>query len=93
MGERRWIVLGDDGRHVTVGRHSDPTEDELREMSEQLKATGVGGWLAVTEGVYYSGGALRLMMVRELAPPRQTWEAAVAAFHDARRTKLAPLSP
>ena len=28
-GERRWIILGEDGRHVTMGRHSDPSPEEL----------------------------------------------------------------
>jgi len=28
-GERRWIVLGEDGRHVTMGRNSGPSPDEI----------------------------------------------------------------
>ena len=51
--ERRWIVLGEDGRHVTIGRHTDPTDDELARAADALHTSGQGGWLAVTEGQYY----------------------------------------
>ena len=81
MRERRWIVLSGDGRHVTIGRHTDPTEEQLTLAADQLRANGLGGWLAVTEGQYYSRGRLSVMMVRELAPTSTTWEAALAAFH------------
>ena len=87
--EKRWIILGDDGRHVTVGRHSDPTEDELAAAAAGLKAAGRGGWLAVTEGQYYSRSRLTVMMVRELAPAREPWDVAVAAFHAARKHGIA----
>jgi len=82
--ERRWIILGDDGRHATVGRHSDPTEEELARASDALRANGQGGWLAVTEGRYHSRDTLSVMMVRELAPARVSWPTAVAAFLSAR---------
>ena len=29
MRRRRWIVLSEDGRHSTIGRHTDPTEEQL----------------------------------------------------------------
>jgi hypothetical protein len=84
--EKRWIVLSSDGRHTTVGRHTDPTEDEIGRLAEGLKAASLGGWLAITEGVYYSKGKLSVMMVRELAPSpsNMSWESAVAAFQATR---------
>ena len=88
--ERRWIVLGDDGRHVTLGRHTDPSEEELARATDALRASGQGGWLAVTEGRYYSGDQLSVLMVKELAPPRAMWETALAAFQEARQTVALP---
>jgi hypothetical protein len=89
--EKRWIVLADDGRHVTIGRHTDPSEEEIEGAAKALSATGAGGWLAVTEGRYYSGRpALGVLMVRELAPPKATWDEAVAAFLRLRRDANIP---
>jgi len=83
--ERRWIVLDEDGCHVTLGRHSDPTEAEIGEAAEALRRSGTGGWLAVTEGVYYQPrDTISLMMVRELAPGSASWDEAVAAFQRRR---------
>ena len=88
--ERRWIILGEDGRHATVGRHTDPTDDELVKAAEALRASGQGGWLAITEGHYYRPRErVSVMMVRELAPTRATWEAAVDAFLAVRRQATA----
>jgi hypothetical protein len=35
--ERRWIVLGTDGCYVTLGRASDPSEEEVRQAEEALR--------------------------------------------------------
>jgi len=91
--ERRWIILGDDGRHVTVGRHTDPSDEEISRAAEMLRQSGAGGWLAVTEGVYYSRGTLSVMMVREIAPPRRTWSEAVSMFHQARNRSTTEPGP
>jgi hypothetical protein len=88
--ERRWIILGEDGRHVTIGRHTDPTEDELERAATALSATGQGGWVAVTEGRYYSPDRIEVMMVRELSPTRTPWETAVETFKAARRRACEP---
>ena len=89
--EKRWIILADDGRHVTVGRHTAPSEEEIAAVGRALAAGGNGGWLAVTEGVYYSRSPkLGLIMVREVAPPRATWDEAAAAFHTRRRDAVRP---
>ena len=88
--ERRWIVLAEDGRHSTIGRHTDPSEEELNRAGDALRANGQGGWLAVTDGQYHSRGKLSVMMVRELAPPRTSWENALTAFQVARGVAVAP---
>lgn len=77
--ERRWIVLGTDGRYVTLGRNSDPSEDEVRGAEEALRAQGLAGWLAVMEGNPYVGAAPRLWEVRRLAEPPVPFADAAAA--------------
>ncbi len=89
--ERYWIVLSTDGRHVTLGRHSDPTEEEILAVEHSLEAKGLAGWLVVMEGNYYSSrGQLGLMMVRPLAAPAWAFEHAVAAFQATRARALQP---
>ena len=80
--ERRWIILAQDGRHVTLGCVTDPTDEEVAQASNALQAQGLGGWLAVLEGYYYQPwDKLTLMMVREIAPCSETsWTQAEAAF-------------
>lgn len=77
--ERRWIVLGTDGRYVTLGRASDPSEQEVRGAEEALRAQGLAGWLAVMEGSPYVGVVPRFMEVRPLAGPQVAFEDAAAA--------------
>ncbi len=79
--DRRWVIIGDDGRHVTIGRHSDPSEIDLLRAAEALRGTNSGGWLAITEGNYYSAeGKFSVMMVRELVPSLISWEIASKEF-------------
>lgn len=90
-GERRWIVLGEDGRHVTLGRHSDPTEAEIAAAGQALAAQGLHGWLAVAEGDYWAKrGSVTLLMVRPLGTPKAAFDAAVAAFEAIRQRALQP---
>lgn len=88
MKERRWAVIAADGRHVWLGRHSDPTESELRSAARSLADTGVVGWLAITEGAYHSDDELSVMLVRSLHGTGD-WAEALAAFLDRRRKALA----
>jgi hypothetical protein len=78
--ERRWIVLGEDGRHVSLGRHTDPTSDEVALAEEALRRSGQAGWLAIMDGNPYTGGMPQLMMVRPLSSPSEAWEKAVSSF-------------
>jgi hypothetical protein len=77
--ERRWIILGEDGRYVTLGRASDPTEREISDAEGALLAQGMSGWLAVMQGNPYVGGTPRLMEVRVLGQPAVPFDTAAAA--------------
>lgn len=91
MGERRWLVIASDGRHVTVGRATDPTPESLDLAASALRVQGLGGWLAVSEGSYYEPSPLRLMMVRLLAEaPGVTWRDAAIAFMETREVARKP---
>lgn len=90
-GERRWIVLGEDGRHVTLGRHRDPSEAEIASAEKALAAQGLHGWLAVAEGDYWAKRRkVSLLMVRPLGTPRTAFDVAAAAFEALRRRVLQP---
>jgi len=65
----RWIVLAPDGRTVTLGRHSDPSEAEILAAEASLQNQGIGGWLAVMEGNPYTGPKPRFLEVRQLGQP------------------------
>ena len=78
--ERRWVVIAEDGRHATLGRHTDPSEEEIKAAEAALVAAGTGGWLAVTEGVYYSRDAMTVLQVRTLGTPAVTWDASSSKF-------------
>ena len=88
--EKRWIILIPDGGHVSIGRHSDPSDDEIEAVAGKLRHAGTGGWLAVMEGSYYGRGEMTLLMVREIVPAGRSWETAVAAFQRARLRAIAP---
>jgi hypothetical protein len=57
--QQRWIVLGADGRHMSLGR---ATRAQRRRKciaaSDALAAQGLSGWLARMQGEYYSRGKI-----------------------------------
>lgn len=77
--ERRWIILGTDGRYVTLGRASDPSDEEVRSAEKALQAQGLAGWLAVMEGNPYVGPIPRLLEVRPIAGPTVPFADAASA--------------
>jgi hypothetical protein len=77
-GEKRWIILTPDGGHVSIGRHTDPSDDEIEVVAEKLRQDGTGGWLAVMEDSYYRQRSVTLLMVQEIVPVEENWETAVA---------------
>jgi DNA-binding transcriptional MocR family regulator len=83
--ETRWIVLGADGRHVSLGR-TEPSEAEIATASHALAAQGLSGWLARMQGEYYSRRKVTLERIQRIGAEHEAdWKLALAAFHVARR--------
>ena len=83
--ESRWMVLGSDGRHVSLGR-TEPSEAEIATASHALAAQGLSGWLARMQGDYYSRRKVTLEPLQRIGAAQEPdWQAALAAFHAARR--------
>ena len=83
--QQRWIVLGADGRHVSLGR-TEPSEAEIATASDALAAQGLSGWLARMQGEYYSRRGMTLQPIQRIGIAHDAdWQAALAAFHAARQ--------
>jgi hypothetical protein len=90
-GEQRWLVLGEDGRHVWLGRCTDPTPEKIAKAQAALVAQGLAGWLAVMEGDYWRRRTrLVLLEVQPLGAPALAFTDAARAFEARRATALAP---
>jgi hypothetical protein len=84
----RSIVLGADGRHVSLGR-TEPSEAEIATASDALAAQGLSGWLVRIQGEYHSRGKVMLELLRRIGAPHEAdWQAALAAFLAARRRAI-----
>ena len=81
--DRRWVIVSEDGRYTTIGRATDPTEEELRNAEDSMRRQGVAGWLAVMSGSAYGAELPSLMNVRPLASPVKSWADASAACLEA----------
>jgi hypothetical protein len=83
--ETRWMVLGADGRHVSLGR-TEPSEAEVKTASDALAAQGLSGWLARMQGDYYSRRKVTLEPLQSIGIAHDAdWQAALTAFHAVRR--------
>ena len=81
----RWMVLGTDGRHVSLGR-TEPSEAEIATANDALAAQGLSGWLARMHGEYYSRARVTLEPLQRIGIAHAAdWQAALAAFHAARQ--------
>jgi hypothetical protein len=90
--ERRWIILAQDGRHVTMGRAAPPSEAEVEAAAAALAAQGLAGWLATLDGNYWSRRRVALTPVQTLGDGvTQEWHAAITAFEAARQHAMRPL--
>jgi hypothetical protein len=86
--ETRWIILGTDGRHISLGRHGDPSADEVERAEAALAAQDLCGWLALMKGGYYERERPSVMMVRALRNPTNSFGEAVEAFEAVRLRAL-----
>ena len=90
--ERRWIILAQDGRHVTMGRAAPPSEAEVEAAAAALAAQGLAGWLATLDGNYWSRRRVTLAPVQTLGDGASLhWPAAITAFEAARQRSRRPL--
>ena len=88
--QQRWIVLGADGRHMSLGRATQPTDIEIIGVSDALTAQGLSGWLACMQGDYYSRGKVTLAPFKRIGADHEAdWQAALAAFQRLRGFALA----
>lgn len=87
---RRYLLIAQDGRHTTLGRHTEPDDETLDTAAEGLDSLGLAGWYVLAEGRYYaSEDSVALLPIRRLTATEGDWEAAVAAFHRRRLQALA----
>ena len=90
--ERRWIILAQDGRHVTMGRAASPSEAEVEGAAAALAAKGLAGWLATLDGNYWSRRSVVLAPVQMLGDGTTLdWSTAITAFEAARQRALRSL--
>jgi hypothetical protein len=90
--ERRWIILAQDGRHVTMGRAASPSEAEVEAAAAALAAKGLAGWLATLDGNYWSRRRVALAPVQMLGDGTTLdWSTAITAFEAARQRALRSL--
>ena len=90
--ERRWIILGQDGRHVTLGRAAPPSDAEIAAAAAEIAAQGLAGWLATLDGNYWSRRRVALTSLQMLGDGAGLdWPAAITAFEAVRQRALRPL--
>lgn len=77
--DRRWVVIADDGRTATLGRARDLSDEEIARVEDQLRAAGIGGWLAVQSHSVHRAPPPTYICVRRLGPRGTSFEEAVAA--------------
>ncbi len=90
--EKRWIIIAQDGRHVTMGRAAPPSEAEVEAASAALAVQGLAGWLTILDGNYWSRRRVALAPVQMLGDGAGLdWPAAITAFEAARQRAIRPL--
>lgn len=84
-----WLILAEDGRHVLLGRHRSPTEEDVSRVAYALAAQGLGGWLASGTGKYYEKTQqYSLQKIKEISKSMVSWEIAETRFYRIREDLL-----
>jgi hypothetical protein len=87
--QARWLIIGEDGRHVTLGRYNAPAEDEISKAEEAMTSQGLAGWLVRLNGEYYSRSKPEVTLLRALCQPKRRFENALADFESLRAQHIA----
>ena len=83
------MLLAEDGRHVWLGRHSDPTDAEVDEAGRALDGQGLAGWLVVMRGDYWAvAREPEVMVVRRVTQREGDGTRAAEMWRWLRRGKL-----
>jgi hypothetical protein len=83
--ETRYLIIAEDGRHVTLGRAYAPTPEEIKKCSEGLAKQGLAGWYTIMRGDYWGRREPALEAVQEVGMPIAcNWQTATANFKAAR---------
>ena len=77
----RWVLLTETGEYSTLGRHREPSEEDIAAAEVALARVGQTGWLAVMSHSVHARAVPELIMVRALRDPKIPFEDAVRAFH------------
>jgi hypothetical protein len=86
--QQRWIVLGADARHVSLGR-TEPSEVKVMAASDALAAQGLSGCLARMHGDYYSRPRVTLEPLQRIGAEHDAdWQGALTEFHATRQRRL-----
>jgi len=84
-----WLILAEDGRHVLLGRHRSPTEEDISRVAHALAAQGLGGWLALGTGNYYEKTQqYSLQNIMAISKSMVSWEIAETRFYKIREDLL-----
>jgi hypothetical protein len=79
--ETRYLIIAEDGRHVTLGRAYAPTPEEIEKCSEGLAKQGLAGWYTIMRGDYWGRREPALEAVQEVGMPIAcNWQTATANF-------------
>ena len=88
----RWVLLAENGDFSTIGRHSEPDDNEIAAAEAALERGGISGWIAIMSGSIYKRSVPDLVMVRALRQPLTPFDTAVRAFHQRRSVYVGDVS-
>ncbi len=77
----RWVLLTESGEYSTLGRHREPSEEDIIAAESSLVRAGRSGWLAIMSHSVHTLVPPELLMVRPLCNPQTAFVDAVQAFH------------
>lgn len=81
----RRVLVTEIGEFSTLGRHHEPSEQDIAAAEAALARAGRSGWLAVMSHSVHACTLPELVMVRPLCEPKVPFEHAAQAFRERSR--------